>query len=157
MKRTIVAANQLAACEEGMLPLSVRPMPSGIWTLSNVQNGRGRWMISLSVLQMMESPSATARISIKTQRRPRAPPLQASRPIARMNAGPKKWLPLTNGINWSKNGLLNAGLTQRKKVTSSASAQCIRGESTLNRRVGNESLPVQLARDFVGRASIGDD
>ena len=42
----MVAANQLAACEDGMLPLSVLPMPVGMWTSGNVQNGRGRWMTS---------------------------------------------------------------------------------------------------------------
>ena len=85
---------------------------------------------------------------MRTQRRPRAPPFQRVRMMATTNAGAKKRLPLTNGMSVSRNELLNAGLTQRKRVTSSALAQCIRGEFTLNRPLGNDSLSVRFPRDF---------
>src|SRR5690242_19350128 len=115
----MVAANQFAACDEGIEPLSVFPMPAGTCTFSKVQNGRGRPSDSFSIWQIQPSPRQSTTKKKNTNNRPRVCPFQISQTANNATVAKKNEFPLRNGITTSNTGFRNVSLMNRNIVTSS--------------------------------------
>src|SRR5580765_3496824 len=116
MKATIVAENQLAAWEEGMLP--EWPLPTRQWASAIAKHGRSRAIAFFKLRQINPSPTDTITASIRMQGAPLVRPFQSIKMLAPITRGKKRGLPLRNGITLSKTGLLRFRLMNLNSPTS---------------------------------------
>src|SRR5258706_4771631 len=92
MYATIVAANQFAACDEGMLP--ELPFPNKQRASGSVMKGRSRPAVFLIVRQITPSVRATLSARRIKKAAPRARNLQITSDPSAITAGIKNALPL---------------------------------------------------------------